>query len=321
MRLVVHIGCAKGGSSAIQRLLRTNSETLNELGYFVPSIDFSTDEAVGGQQIAFFERLRTGDELPSDFLKRVRAIADSGAHTLLISAENLCNPVDHADQFKPLVAEYETEVLMYVRRQDEYLESAWQQWNLKSGQSRSTWLIRSIGREANWYQYLAQWRNVVGVEGITVRRYGRQYLVNGDTVDDYCDAVGIPIDELKKPRGPANLSLSSAISGEAEGRPELFEGPHDNEYYNFVQRFGGDAVMKSNEGTGLFSHEERIAILERYARPNQALRSAHMPDLDDPLFEPPEPPTKAPPAKPDTAKLVELQLFNMYRELKAKGVL
>jgi hypothetical protein len=50
----------------------------------------------------------------------------------VISSENLCTPLG-AKLFKGLADIFKLHVIYYVRRQDEWIESAWKQWGLKTG--------------------------------------------------------------------------------------------------------------------------------------------------------------------------------------------
>ena len=91
LKLIVHIGCAKGGSSAIQHGLRINHEALAAQGVCVPGRDIHPGSLVTGTQGPFFERLvrgRQAEDVPNfgDLLES--ASKERNAATVVLSAEN-----------------------------------------------------------------------------------------------------------------------------------------------------------------------------------------------------------------------------------------
>ena len=181
--LLVHIGCAKGGSSAIQAGLRLNQEELVRRGVAVPGTDLTSTSTVTGTHAAFFEsRLqeRRATPLPelADLLDETAASAN--ASTVVISAENLSNPNGFEAIFASLADRFDVRILLYVRRQDDFLESAWQQWDVKRGGSLLAWMIRNIRVRGDWCRVVGPWADVFGDERILTRVYDRDLLVGGD---------------------------------------------------------------------------------------------------------------------------------------------
>ena len=70
-----------------------------------------------------------------------------GVRQVVLSAENLSDRSDDALRcFTDVVRRYETEVVVYLRRQDDWLLSAWQQWRAKTEPDLQSWLDRASRR-------------------------------------------------------------------------------------------------------------------------------------------------------------------------------
>ena len=328
MRLVVHIGCGKGGSSAIQAFLRDNADSLSGRGIYVPTSDLTIDGHRSGNQIDLFRTLMDLDreQATSALRRRLTALRNNYAldhDTIVISAENLCNPVGHEELFAPLRDEFDIAILFYVRRQDDYLASAWQQWYVKEGRSLLAWLTENVGDVANWYQYIERWAQVFDVEDITIRPYAREAFPEGSIELDFAGVLrpGIDVSSFEISSGDVNTSLNTNVSRWVEGRgTALFSDNHDNNFYSFLYRLGGREVR--DPAGSLFDVHERTAIMRRYAWSNEALRSKYLPAHPKPLFPLPRPkPETARPDRDQRLDSLEYIVYRMWDDLRHRGVL
>ena len=75
---------------------------------------------------------------------------------IVLSAENLSNPMGWHNLFVPVSEKYELEVVLYVRRQDDFLLSACTALVLQASLTTSGgWLTRCVGVMGNWRLSLA----------------------------------------------------------------------------------------------------------------------------------------------------------------------
>lgn len=92
-RVYVHIGPPKSGTTFLQNVLFANKETLADNGYVLPCSDWSTHRRAVAQLVrrdADMPTLPPDDPPPRDAWDRlVRDVRGSGAHTALLSAEQL----------------------------------------------------------------------------------------------------------------------------------------------------------------------------------------------------------------------------------------
>jgi hypothetical protein len=295
MRLILHIGGAKCGSTAIQGSLRDNTDRLaKERGILIPGTTLEPTENVTGEQIFFFERMRTDKEqgliAVTNRLRRLQSyMRERDLHTLIISAENLVNPGGFEEFFIEAQAYFDIEVILYIRRQDQYFVSAWQQWHLKTFPSLQDYVDTRLGWDANWNQLITPWEQALGAEKITLRRFRRNLLVNQDIASDFFQTMRLG-DIYENAAGKTRNKSFNEHLGEVAGRvQDLFEGPHDNTFYDVMQRTIGEKALKPSSGSFLFTLEERRAILAAYEEDNAALKARYFPELgpDEPLFNPP----------------------------------
>jgi hypothetical protein len=251
VRLIVHLGAAKCGSSALQRYFADNHNALKQNGILIPSKRMGTEAAeIEGHQLWFFEYLRPfGPEQKEVFTNRIKqicAVSESQqVNTIVISAENLINPNGFHRLFEEIHDFAAPEFVLYIRRQDDYIISAWQQWYLKRGQPFDLFLKSQAGQIANWHEWLLPWEETVGRERISVRRYGRHYLTDGDIVKDFMTAMALSCDGCSPPTGLANRSFDEAI-GRMGGRvPDVFKDIHDNRFYDTLVYAIGEKALKN----------------------------------------------------------------------------
>lgn len=290
-QLIVHAGANKTGSSAIQRFLAINASTLRGNGIVVPDQDLMVRQQVSGFHVFAFEQLFRDPAGASRFTSTVgeiaRAAADAG--TILLSAENLAaNPAAPA-LFAQLLDEYDVRVILYVRRQDQYLLSSWQQWYSKISDDFWAWALSTVGRLGNWRAYLEQWEQVVPREQITVRVFDRARLTGGDVVQDFHGLLNVeaPFERFQYPREKVNPSFSDAIMDLVKGNPLVFRDVHDNDFYNLVLSMTGERYVQTSRRSPI-TFAQRMAILREYDACNRWVRDAYSPDKDAPLFTPPK---------------------------------
>lgn len=126
-RLIVHIGTHKTGSACLQRALHEAREQLLAAGVYFPNDPRSLRR---GRHQSLAQAARSSDSAQADaeFAKLLQGFEASGAHTLLLSAETLSLPQAGVEFFQRFVrAGFTVEVVCYLRRQDVWVESLYNQ--------------------------------------------------------------------------------------------------------------------------------------------------------------------------------------------------
>ena len=291
-KLILHIGANKTGSSAIQRFLSTNSLALREEGIVVPDNEFQVADKIQGYHVFGFQELLQNPLEGRERLGSALAAVDAalpGASTILLSAENLtANPVAPS-LFEDLVESYDVRVIIYIRRQDEYVLSSWQQWTSKVRADFWAWLVSVVGTLGDWRAYLENWEAVIPREKITVRIFEKPRLVDGDVVADFHSMLGVsrPLDDFTLSEDSVNPSFSDAVVDLVKGNELIFQTPHDNDFYNFVAKMTGDRYTKTARQSSI-SFPQRQAILDRYKKQNNWVKESYFPQAGGKLFSPPK---------------------------------
>ncbi len=291
-KLILHVGANKTGSSAIQRFLALNASALRSEGIVVPDKDFRASEEVEGHHVFSFQKLledpAEGRQLLKDALDSI--IRDRPeTKKILMSAENLAANPAAPSFFEGLSGDYEVEVVMYIRRQDEFILSSWQQWHSKVWTDFWAWLVSVVGRLGNWQAHLQNWEKVVPRENIKVRVYERPRLESEDVIADFYGTLGLPapFESMAYPKKSVNPSFSDAVMELVKGNDLIFENAHDNGFYRFVEELTGNRYKKSS-GQSSITMAQRKAILARYEAQNDWVRKNYFPQHNGSLFSKPE---------------------------------
>ncbi len=281
--IIFHIGCSKSGSSAIQAMLEIYANQLRKSEFLIPPTNLKEGSKVSGQQISYFENLFQNRGVgAADFLAQCDEWFENneGAHTIIFSAENLSNDYVDASVFLPLKDKYDIQVILYIRRQDDFLISAWQQWYCKTNPDFWSWCLKQIPNQANWQKPIENWEQLVGENNLNVRIFEREKLKNGDVVDDFLNLVGLGDFEYVKVEQKINPSYNLGVQELVNSIRHSINDIHDNTVYEMISALTDERHLKTS-ADNMLSHAQRLAILSQYQKCNQWVKARYFPDLKD----------------------------------------
>ncbi|MBZ0294054.1 MAG: hypothetical protein K8L99_15945 [Anaerolineae bacterium] len=206
-KLYIHIGYPKTATSAIQMGLYQNTTELQQYGYFYP---FTGLVGVGKHALAN-DLQDVPDPLNHSRIQRLfNEIHGTAMNKIIISSERFASfsPQEIAT-LKTLCAGFEVFIIVYLRRQDEFLQSLWSQ-KAKSGkqpQSFVNWVnallaapdynLRLVNAELSAtrfspdYQHILQrWAQAFGSDHILVRPFERSQL-HANILVDFLQTCGM----------------------------------------------------------------------------------------------------------------------------------
>jgi hypothetical protein len=186
-------------------------------------------------------------------------------------------------------------MVAYVRRQDYYLQAAWQQWYFKLGQPFDKWLDEALSKMANWHKLLCNWRNASFAKELIVRRFEKNELVEGNVVKDFFKIINYDAGEIVG-YDNVNKSLNEYAMMLAEKNVDLFDGPHDNRFFDMLSRYGGKELFEKVDGVEFINLQVREKILKHYEKSNELLAKEFFND-GKPAFRIELPKTTKPPSK------------------------
>ena len=291
-RLTIHAGANKTGSSAIQAFLKRNAATLRSDGIVVPDMSLALEGPIEGHHVWFFDQRRAAKlvDAKREVTERLATLfGRDDVRQIVLSAENLGNNDNgFAGWFADIKTDHDVEAVIYLRRQDEFLLSSWQQWHVKDKPDLWSWLVTCIGNTGNWRLALQRWETVIGRDSVKPRLFERARLLEGDVVLDFCQHLVARSPALVNDRSAiVNPSYNEAVADLVMGG-KFFKGPHDNAFYKFVERWLGEESLK-RRGESAITFEQRMAILERYEQSNAWVRQNYFAaaDIPETLFEMP----------------------------------
>ena len=277
MRIVLHIGTDKTGSSSIQQHLTQNYDWFLDKGIYVP-------RTIPGVSKGHSNLLEQGEPPFWGLQVHLGNAYKIGCSTFLLSWEGMSFYT--AGQLRELVVHLgnnDIEVLAYLREQADILQSGLlQQIKTLSNaiplrklikpfalweQPLRDWL-RSDTRD--YHRLLLTWRAEIPRAQFRIRLYERSKLLQGSVVDDFLEQLGAtPDKEFRRIEQPANPSLDveSALlvekwQGQGLAQEQL------RHYLDVVQSM----MACQGGGTRYFLDGEAVAyIREGFRRSNQLL--------------------------------------------------
>ncbi|NYJ00750.1 hypothetical protein HNR19_001448 [Nocardioides thalensis] len=214
--LVLHVGMNKAGSTSIQHFLRGNETALAAGGWLYPR----TPGKVRHVRVGFYvksdaELARTGAWVTGDypdpdvfrarFPRRLAAeLHESGQPRAILSEEYLWH-AGRLPAVRELVAPFarSTRVVVYLRRQDDHLISAYQQ-SVRGGDTQRIDSFAAARARSAHYDYgsrLTAWQRDVAPDALVVRRFGPAHFAGGSLYQDFLDAaeIDVPATSLEIP--------------------------------------------------------------------------------------------------------------------------
>lgn len=208
--LVLHIGTPKTGTTALQKFLYANRDILQKYGWSYP---YTADIAVGGNVrvktkngAGLYRKDIILDTKATNWLKFWDYILkELENYNVIISAEEISTR-ETIRLITEIKKQYDNvKVLVYLRRQDHYIESLWNQ-SIK-GQRCNCESIDEWEKEffesdtsldyftLNYYNWLKRISDVVGKENVIVRAYETQQFKGErkDIISDFFAALDINV--------------------------------------------------------------------------------------------------------------------------------
>jgi hypothetical protein len=204
MKLLLHIGSHKTGSTSIQHFCTLNSGLLKSLGYLYPK---NPDSAYVPNYLAAQLAKGQGNKT-EEYLKKVREQAEQGkCHTVVISAESFYGmtwfflntpgkPVeeDYWQSEARLIEEMhkccngydEIKIACYLRPQDEYSVSLYNQFVKNNfGISESFGEFVANAKPIFDYEHhIRLWENIFGADAVILRNYSNS---KRNLTRDFCE--------------------------------------------------------------------------------------------------------------------------------------
>ncbi len=237
MRVILHIGQSKTGTTSLQSFLASNRTPMVKAGICYPDVYRSGIPLSVQNHNSFAESLCgfrrfpgfSAEEYWSQFQDQARK---AGCHTLLLSGESFFGApqiwrlpegddylecyAQKLNKLKNLLGKDDCHVYIYLRRQDEWVDSAIPQIIRYEGLlNRSVYesdvqIIDMLAPHLDYVTLLDLWKKLIEPSEMTVIPFERDHLTAGDTVADFIRRIkitdSIPLIQSQETREHTSLS-------------------------------------------------------------------------------------------------------------------
>lgn len=287
--LYLHVGTRKTGTTALQKFLDINYYLLKKThGVLYPRAGQVLSDGYHAHHRLFNINNKSAvDSLDAN----IEAIIDEGlgAKCCVLSSEILAD----SSSFKHDLSVYKSilgladkvKIILYLRRQDAYLESSYSQ-KTKLSENRD---ILSHKQELclDYRSMCDRWRDLVGKENLIVRIYEREQLKEGNIFADFLEIFKIPLsDEFSLPEKVINPSLDrDALEFmrliNSLPIPRALKKGFKVPLEQRAMRLGKGQLFQDHK---LLSNREKNEIIEEFRESNECVAKEYLNRADGKLF-------------------------------------
>lgn len=303
--LWVHIGMSKTASTAIQAFCGENAKVLARHGFCFPTLPFhypGISKAHNGYFLLGVARDKDGkrdrEKEAKNFREGMRIVHKLflSNDNIILSDESIWRAMDIEKQYLWDTLKQEAEkggfqirVIVYLRRQDKFFPSIWNQTVKKKGlqETYEEYVERADKFRLNYYEKLERMASVVGKENITVRRFEREHFVGGTIYEDFLSVFGLSLtDEYSVSQEVRNIGLygnTHEIKRVLNSLPEI----KDSKVQGFIVKCLLDfsKISQKEYPSEMLSKEEVEAFLAKYGSGNRKVAEEYLHEPGAELFD------------------------------------
>lgn len=226
MRVILHIGVHKTGTSALQSFLHRNAALLSKRGVFYKPT--SADWPNHNPLSAAFMR-GSVDHGPDRLAKTLK---EAGKRRLLISSEMLCEPAVDIELFLSCLKGHDVQTIAYIRHPCDILISAFNEV-VRHHETRWTRPLneKPFAYDPSQMDILGRW---LGATNVTLAPYDPTQWAGGSIFSDFLNMIGVRGDGFDYSQSGGNeslpyplaeaLRLVNTINPSAEQHAAIVEG-------------------------------------------------------------------------------------------------
>lgn len=308
----------KTGTTSLQKFLFNNREKLLEKGYLYPITGTKISSNPSTKSYSHNSLVRvlnqnidqTGNPVSQwSIWEECKKEIDTFAiqpKKVIISAEFFTGPGIYNPYLiamtKNILESYNTKIIIYLRRQDEFLRSYYCYLLTLFIRKDIKEFILEWKYMADYYKTIELWKDVFGSENIIVRIFEKNQLKNSNLFEDFLDAVNLNSEEIDINFSQELRENVSVYSGKAIKLINLidkitqkipFKEGQNKDKLSLIRRF-----ILNNQTSKLISYlptnfmfteeilskEDRISILNEFEESNRKVAQKYLGRKDGKLF-------------------------------------
>ncbi|MBZ0294051.1 MAG: hypothetical protein K8L99_15930 [Anaerolineae bacterium] len=307
-KLYLHIGYHKTGTTAIQTALVQENQLFLDHGYHYPQTGLQgRGHANLAWEVRHFRRFSRVNGTLADVIKNIERVA---APRVIISSEEFCkcNRAE-IESLAQTLQDYDVMVIIYLRRQDQLLQSLWAQvtktghqidsfpdWinSLNDGQTSIPDLAEErVIPPLNYAAAVADWASAFGQENIRVRPYERSQLNPNILIDfmqicDLEDTSWVPaVGESNVTPGIKTLETIRYLATKMKDSLSSDMGDHNRFYAVFINtlRETANGIGWNDQKLSLITPEIYQQVMTLFAEGNREVARTYL-DREELFLEP-----------------------------------
>lgn len=294
--LYLHIGMPKTGTTHLQHFLRINAPVLNKYGFAYPIFNTryaGKEPARNGQFLKhrFYDENGKRDKakegrLVESHFERLGRIAKK-FDNIILSEESIWNDRKFSwKKFKEKTDEmgFDVKIIVYLRRQDSYIQSYWAQMVQVKYSMTFDEYINENGYDniyTDYYSRLQKIAKYIGKDNIIVRIYEKSAFggTKNTITSDFLDAIGLEeTDEYETTNKLINPSLSGIY---LETKRILNKHPEIAVQKSAVSKMLASIMLENNDlvdynKSQLFDYKGQVKFLKQFKESNQKIAREYL---------------------------------------------
>lgn len=269
----LHIGTHKTGTTSLQKFLSTNVDLLKKSDILYPKAGWYH---YSQHLLAFHLRKATPNDIESisdtvwdDLYDEIKK---SKLNNIILSSEifALFNK-KQIETLKEKLLNYDVKIYLYLRRQDEFFESIYNQqakeWRNSRKEPISHFMNQMIKLypHFNYFILVGNWIRVFEKDNVFIRPYNKE--ISSDTITDFTNLLNIDRDKFKNIKNE-NKSVSSKAL-EMVRLSKFIE--NDIELRKKVFVLANEVFPSSKNNTNSLNTEQKVKITNKFKKSNENL--------------------------------------------------
>ncbi|PTM19543.1 MAG: hypothetical protein DA446_07885 [Bacteroidetes bacterium] len=303
--IIFHIGTGKTGTTAIQNTLHANRSDLQKKhGILYPvmkSVPLIGTKKIPANHCAYFNTITNeySEERISTFSRDLddvlRTAKKKNAKTIVFSCESIFQrskvlPPLFSNALKDLKAE-KVRFILYLRRQDLLLESAWKQWGTKNPDYETIQDYmgsRHVQNLLDFKSHLDRWLTYFEADQFQVHTFEKSHLRRKSVIPSFFQQLGLSDSTIKSLQKPSIRKSNTGYSDDVLHLLRLYKQDdiHDNTLHKLLNRALPEKYLKQDpfQNYGILELSEREELLEIYRADNQSIANTFFTDGREDLF-------------------------------------